>query len=133
MITTEHRKIEVGLVQEWQPEDYTLKQLISKLLNLDHSIEVLKGIVGSGFIKYTEYENVGGGYYSIMYKRWETEKEYSARIAAEIKAEQDERTAKDYADFVAIVKRAAAEQPEFHRLLNKFGSAEHSKILNGVK
>jgi hypothetical protein len=133
MTNTERKKVDVELVQEyWKPENYTLKQLSNKLLNANHSIEVLKGIPGSDFIKYTEYADISGGYYSIMYKRWETEKEYSARIAADIKAAEDDRTAKDYADFVAIVERAAAERPEFDRLLNKFGSAAHSRIINGV-
>ena len=127
------KMIEVELVHEWDPEERTLKQLIDHMLKVDHSIEVRKGIPGSGFIKYTEYTNISGGYYSIMYKRWETGKEYSARKAEEAYAAIEAHNAKDYADFVAIVERAAAEQPEFHRLLNKFGNAEHSKILNGVK
>jgi hypothetical protein len=127
------KMIDVELVHEWQPEERTLKQLINHMLKVDHSIEVRKGIPGSGFIKYTEYENVDGGYYSVMYKRWETEKEYSARKAEEAYAAIEAHNAKDYADFVELVKRAAAERPEFKRLLQKFGSAEYSKIINGVK
>jgi hypothetical protein len=111
----------VTLVNDWQLDGIKLTDLIDTINVYRSEIAALGGYPNTAYL-----QTVGGGYYSIRYKRLETDAEYNNRKA-------DESDNKEYAAFCDMIRRSAAERPEFERLLNKFGHTKYAEILDGVK
>jgi hypothetical protein len=112
------KELSAKLTGNWEPDGYTLAEVAAQMKTYDGMIVALGGISGSGRIEVDDWGDVE--FFTIVYKRLETDAEYDKRRSAEDKkaATLKAATAK------ATNKKETKERKEYARLKKKFGDTE---------